>query len=104
MLGSGWDRILAVSAPVAAALLVSCSAPEDDCRAGLDKAEKRAQSVYLRLQEKLDRNRPGGAADWARAMEKLRLAHKAQAEGEYAECKENLAAADGLLKRARKRY
>jgi len=85
--------------------LSACSSsPAEDCRAGLDKVDQLAQTVYGRLLEKVPNRRPGGSADWAGAMKKMRKARTADGAGNHAECIENLRQARILLKRAGGRY
>ena len=96
--------MLAAAGIVGLALSACSSSPAEDCRAGLDKVDQLAQTVYGRLLEKVPERRPGGSADWALAMQKMRAARLADSDNKHAECVDNLAQARILLKRANGRY
>ena len=86
-------------------LLAGCSpSPAEDCRAGLDRLDQQALSVYGRLLKKVPERRPGGSADWALAMQKIRAARQADIASRQAECVAYLTQARILLKRAAGRY
>lgn len=108
MPGSGSAKSLAFAVLLAGVATLGISAcapsPEANCRDRLQKADRIAHLIYQRLKAKVPERRPGGSADWAKAMEKIRQARSAEKSENYVECVENLKQSRILLKRASGRY